>query len=106
MTLPSIAFSAPLLAIPAAGLLLVVRHGPIRNPWWHGENTWGFAAMIGGLAFAAGFFGPLIVTPEANQGPLLGIFITGPAGLALGVIWGLLRAARRKRKAEQEHDAG
>lgn len=29
-----------------------------------------------------GFVGPLIFTPDANQGPLLGIFITGPIGLA------------------------
>jgi hypothetical protein len=37
------------------------------------------------VGFAAGFFGPLAFNPEANQGPLLGILITGPAGLILGL---------------------
>ena len=36
------------------------------------------AGILGGIGFAAGFFGPIILNPEANQGPLLGIFITGP----------------------------
>ena len=40
-------------------------------------------ALVG---FAAGFFGPLVFNPEANQGPLLGIFITGPAGFFLGLL--------------------
>jgi len=38
----------------------------------------------------------MIVTPGANQGPLLGIFISGPLGLALGLVWGLIRATRRR----------
>ena len=38
------------------------------------------ALLLGGIGFAAGFFGPMLLAPEANQGPLLGIFITGPAG--------------------------
>jgi hypothetical protein len=36
--------------------------------------------------------------PESNQGPLLGIFITGPGGVALGAlagaIWWMLRGVR------------
>ena len=46
------------------------------------------ACLIGFAGFAAGFFGPIIFTPEANQGPLLGIFITGPLGAVLGAIGG------------------
>lgn len=42
--------------------------------------------IVGAVGFAAGFFGPIIFNPEANQGPLLGIFITGPAGAFLGVL--------------------
>ena len=34
----------------------------------------------GGIGFAGGFFGPIIFMPGANQGPLLGIFITRPLG--------------------------
>lgn len=46
--------------------------------------------VLGGIGFAAGFIGPIILTPEANQGPLLGIFITGPLGFCLGVALGWL----------------
>jgi hypothetical protein len=46
--------------------------------------------LLGVTGFCAGFFGPIIFVPEANQGPLVGIFISGPAGLALGFIFWLL----------------
>jgi hypothetical protein len=46
------------------------------------------AAVLGGLGFVAGFFGPMILAPGANQGPLLGLFITGPAGVVIGAIAG------------------
>ena len=42
------------------------------------------------VGFAAGFFGTIIFSPDANQGPLLGIFITGPGGAALGLALGLV----------------
>jgi hypothetical protein len=52
---------------------------------------------VGVVALLAGFFGPLIFTPQSNQGSLLGIFITGPAGFVLGCIaafiWCRVRAA-------------
>ena len=52
--------------------------------------VWG--AVMGGTGFAAGFLGPLALTPAANQGPLLGIFITGPLGVLLGlVLFGVTR---------------
>jgi hypothetical protein len=41
--------------------------------------------FLGGAGFAAGFFGPMIFVPEANQGPLVGILISGPAGVVLGL---------------------
>lgn len=50
---------------------------------------------LGALGFLIGFFGPLLLAPQANQGPLLGIFITGPAGAAVGGLAGL--AAPRPR---------
>jgi hypothetical protein len=46
----------------------------------------GVGAIVGGVAFALGFVGPIVLTPESNQGPLFGIFVTGPLGLALGCI--------------------
>jgi hypothetical protein len=42
--------------------------------------------FIGGFGFCAGFFGPIIFVPGANQGPLLGIFITGPLGILVGLL--------------------
>jgi len=54
--------------------------------------------VLGGIGFIAGFIGPILLAPEANQGPLLGIFVTGPAGFVLGVaigwIYGRLRRGR------------
>ena len=49
---------------------------------------WG--AILGAVGFLGGFVGPVIFTPEANQGPLLGIFITGPLGFILGLIVGFV----------------
>jgi len=53
------------------------------------------AMVVGGVAFAAGFFGPILLAPGANQGPLLGIFITGPLGFVVGLAWGVWREIRR-----------
>ena len=46
--------------------------------------------LLGGTGFVCGFFGPIALNPEANQGPLLGLFITGPGGALLGLILGAL----------------
>lgn len=54
-----------------------------------------FGLILGGIGFAAGFFGPMVFAPGANQGPLLGIFITGPGGFVLGLAYGILRAVLR-----------
>jgi len=63
------------------------------------------AVVVGAIGFAAGFFGPIIFAPEANQGPLLGIFITGPLGFVFGMGLGVWREssrlAREKRKRPQ-----
>jgi hypothetical protein len=56
------------------------------------------AVVLGGIGFLLGFVGPMILTPDANQGPMLGIFITGPAGAVLGAIGGAIAAAMRKPK--------
>ena len=44
--------------------------------------------VTGFIFFIPGFFGPLIFSPESNQGPLFGIFITGPLGFILGLFIG------------------
>ncbi len=48
------------------------------------------AAVLGSMGFAAGFFGPMALNPEANQGPMAGIFITGPGGAVLGALVGAI----------------
>lgn len=53
------------------------------------------AVALGGLGFVVGFFGPMIFAPQANQGPMLGLFITGPAGVVIGAIAGAIYARRR-----------
>ena len=70
--------------------------------WWialfyqreQSRRKMGFAfrggVIVGGISFLAGFLGPIILTPQANQGPLVGIFITGPIGFVVGIIVGYL----------------
>ncbi len=49
-----------------------------------------WALALGATGGAAGFFGPMILNPGANQGPLMGILITGPGGLIAGLVLGFL----------------
>ena len=51
---------------------------------------------VGAIGFALGFFGPMILDPSSGNGPLLGIFITGPGGFIIGTLFGLLREYRRR----------
>jgi hypothetical protein len=64
------------------------RRASVRSSWQAG---W----MVGGIGFLLGFVGPLVVTPTANLGPLLGILLTGPLGFVVGAIGAaVVRAAR------------
>ena len=56
------------------------------------------AIIVGAVGFLAGFVGPIILTPDANQGPLLGIFITGPLGFLIGGIGGFVHWRRRAKQ--------
>jgi energy-converting hydrogenase Eha subunit B len=60
------------------------------------------ALALGFIGFIGGFVGPIIFTPEANQGPLLGIFITGPLGFVVGGLGGLLWAWLGPREKQPE----
>ena len=51
------------------------------------------AGWCGVIGFVGGFFGPMLLAPDANQGPMLGLFITGPGGVVLGGLCGALIAA-------------
>lgn len=50
------------------------------------------ALFVGAVGFAIGYIGPVLLS-DSNLGPLLGIFITGPAGLVVGALIGILRSA-------------
>ena len=88
---------APLLII----LVLVLLNAGAFGPRGRGIVAAGLipALVVGGISFAIGFFGPIMWAPEANQGPLLGIFITGPAGFVLGLVGGIAWEWMRRRSA-------
>jgi hypothetical protein len=54
------------------------------------------AAVMGGVGFSAGWFGPMIFDP-GSQGPVLAI-ITGPFGFLVGAIGGALCWERWDRR--------
>jgi len=80
--------------------------------WWYalrGQNTESRAVMrlgclgglvVGGVAFLAGFVGPILLMPGANQGPLFGIFVTGPLGCVVGTAGGVIVARLRRRNGK------
>jgi hypothetical protein len=61
--------------------------------------TFGGALVVGAVGFVGGFFGPMIFVPEANQGPLLGLLITGPLGFVAGGIGGFFYGLVRRSRA-------
>ena len=48
------------------------------------------ALLMGVTGFLIGFFGPMKFQPWANQGPMVGLFLTGPGGVLLGGIVGVV----------------
>jgi hypothetical protein len=62
-------------------------------------STGSWALVLGVTGLVCGFFGPMVFSPDANQGPMLGLFITGPGGAVLGAILGFVVRAARLPKA-------
>jgi uncharacterized membrane protein YdcZ (DUF606 family) len=56
--------------------------------------------IVGSIGFLLGFIGPIILRPNSNQGPLLGIFVTGPISFLVGLLGGgiywVLKVKNRK----------
>jgi hypothetical protein len=50
--------------------------------------SWRAGWLAGGIALALGFLGPLVPTPKASLGPLLGILLMGPVGFVQGAVIG------------------
>jgi hypothetical protein len=48
--------------------------------------SWRAGWLVGAAGLAIGFVGPLVLTPKASLGPLLGILLTGPLGFVLGAL--------------------
>jgi hypothetical protein len=67
---------------------------PIAARW-----SLGMGVAIGGVAFLAGFAGPILLTPDSPQGPLLGIFVTGPLGFLAGAVAGLAIGMNKQNRA-------
>jgi hypothetical protein len=49
-----------------------------------------WALVLGGVGFVAGFFGPMVLNPESNIGPIVGILFSGPMGAIAGALLGAL----------------
>jgi len=97
MPLIYISFTAKvaLCAVLVASVVLFVSGGRapadfIRVLLW--------TAVIGFVSFLAGFYAPLFFGPESPQGPLFGIFISGPAGAIIGSVVGVLLSIRHARR--------
>jgi hypothetical protein len=56
------------------------------------------ALLFGATGFAIGYFGPVMFMPEANQGPLIGIFVTGPGGAIVGAIIGAVIGYKKSKE--------
>ena len=92
-------FLIPLIAAIAAGVYVWVRADDMPK---HLVALMFYGAVLfGGIGFSAGFFGPMIIAPEANQGPLTGIFIAGPGGVLIGAIAGLVYGFIKSRRRER-----
>lgn len=87
-----------ILLLLLLGTVVAVRYGAFGRRWWMSDRPLIPALALGAIGFGLGFFGPMILAPDANQGPLLGIFITGPVGFCLGLAWGVWKEWRRHRQ--------
>jgi hypothetical protein len=60
--------------------------------------SWRMGWIVGAVGLAIGFVGPLVISPKANLGPLLGLLLTGPSGFVVGALGaGLVRAGQGSR---------
>jgi len=56
----------------------------------HRPRFFEWPVVLGAAGFVCGFVGPLVLSPESNIGPIIGILITGPGGVLAGLLLGAL----------------
>lgn len=95
--------AANLMALIVA-LCVAYRIWPKTQTWPQTLLGWTLAGslLLGVIGFVAGYFGPMMFAPEAPQGPLLGVFVTGPMSFGLGGIIGLLIGFKRRYRLTVE----
>jgi len=77
------------LAVATVALWFAVRaYSGVDNVRW--RRTVRMALIVGLAGLLVGYVVPIVFMPDANLGPLIGIFGTGPAGFALGALAGYL----------------
>lgn len=101
--LDGVANAASLLTAAAAGVWIWTKTGRAETGLVSEALKW--AAMAGAIGFCAGFFGPMLLAPGADQGPLLGLFITGPMGFIAGGSLRLLCALWQRQAASHRSRA-
>jgi hypothetical protein len=84
--------------ITFGSLAIAIMYGPFKHRFWRHETVAGFTLTVAWIAFLVGFVGPMLVVPGANQGPLLGMFYTGPAGFVVGLIWARWRKSHHRQR--------
>ena len=70
--------------------------GDRPEPSRHMKTTRRGALILGGIGLAAGVIGPVVFSPDSNQGPLIGILFTGPLGFTLAAVIGWLYGRFRR----------
>lgn len=83
-----IAFDALLVTVLAMVALAIF--ASVLRPALVQALRWG--GTLGACALVLGMGASVVMDPGANQGPLLGVFVTGPLGFLVGAAAGFLRA--------------
>lgn len=52
------------------------------------------ALILGGLFFTVGFLGPMAISQDTSQGPMIGLFIAAPLGVIIGAVCGYVYVFR------------
>ncbi|MFT4583271.1 MAG: hypothetical protein ACI8XZ_003031 [Gammaproteobacteria bacterium] len=66
-----------------------------RAKWWFLVLKYSSLGSITGLVI--GVLGPLVFIPEANHGPLHGLFVLRPGGVLMGAALGSFIASDERR---------